>query len=135
MSYVCASTNVDGGRGMATRAVRELELAPVACCTPVAAPDITRDQAATLAAVFKALADPHRVRIINLLANAAEPVCVCDFMPQLGLAQGTVSFHLKKLLDVGLLQREQRGTWAYYSLNREALDRFSTVFEVKEAVR
>jgi ArsR family transcriptional regulator len=121
--------------GMPTRALRQIELAPVACCTPVAAPDITRGQAATLAAVFKALADPHRVRIVNLLANAAEPVCVCDFMPQLGLAQGTVSFHLKKLLDVGLLQREQRGTWAYYSLNREALDRLSTVFEVKEAVR
>src|SRR5436309_11463623 len=122
-------------QGMATRAVRELELAPVACCTPVASPDITRDQAATLAAVFKAFADPHRVRIINLLANAAEPVCVCDFMPQLGLAQGTVSFHLKKLLAVGLLQREQRATWAFYSLKRDALDRLSTVFETKEVVR
>lgn len=115
--------------------VRGLELAPVACCTPVAAPDITAEQAGALAAIFKALADPHRVRIVNLLANTAEPVCVCDFMPQLGLAQGTVSFHLKKLLDVGLLEREQRGTWAYYSLKRDALDRLSTVFEVKEAVR
>ena len=75
--------------------------------------------------VFKALADPHRVRIVNLLANADEPVCVCEFMPQLGLSQGTVSFHLKKLLDVGLLDREQRGTWAYYSLDRDALGRVS----------
>jgi ArsR family transcriptional regulator len=115
--------------------VRELKLAPVACCTPVAAPDITPEQAGALAATFKALADPHRVRIVNLLANAAEPVCVCEFMPQLGLAQGTVSFHLKKLLDVGLLEREQRGTWAYYSLKRDALDRLSTVFEAEEAVR
>ena len=120
---------------MATKALREIELTPVACCTSVAAPHITPEQGATLAAVFKALADPHRVRIVNLLANAAEPVCVCDFMPKLGLAQGTVSFHLKKLLDVGLLEREQRGTWAYYSLNRGALDRLTTVFEVKEAVR
>src|SRR5919202_3392618 len=117
---------------MVNKAVREIELAPVACCTPVAAPDITTDQAATLAAVFKALADPHRVRIVNLLANAVEPVCVCDFMPQLGLSQGTVSFHLKKLLDVGLLEREQRGTWAYYSLNREGLDRLAGVFATKE---
>jgi len=120
---------------MASTLLQEIELAPVACCTPVAAPDITADQAGTLAAVFKALADPHRVRIVNLLANAAEPVCVCDFMPELGLAQGTVSFHLKKLLDAGLLEREQRGTWAYYSLKRDALNQLSAVFEVKEGVR
>jgi ArsR family transcriptional regulator, arsenate/arsenite/antimonite-responsive transcriptional repressor len=100
----------------------------------VAAPDITTDQAETLASIFKALADPHRVRIVNLLANAAEPVCVCDFMPQLGLSQGTVSFHLKKLLAVGLLDREERGTWAYYSLKRDGLDRLATVFDAKEAV-
>ena len=114
---------------------RELVMAPVACCTPVAAPDITDEQAGTLAAIFKALADPNRVRIVNLLANAAEPVCVCDFMPLLGLSQGTVSFHLKKLLDVGLLDREQRGTWAYYSLQRDALDRLAIVFDQKEAAR
>jgi ArsR family transcriptional regulator, arsenate/arsenite/antimonite-responsive transcriptional repressor len=108
--------------------IAEPELSPVACCTPVAAPDITSEQANRLAAIFKALADPHRVRIVNLLANADEPVCVCDFMPRLGLAQGTVSFHLKKLLAVGLLTREERGTWAYYSLDREALSRLADVF-------
>ena len=120
---------------MATKPLEpiELELAPVACCTPVAAPEISKEQAGTLAAVFKALADPHRVRIVNLLANATEPVCVCDFMPHLALAQGTVSFHLKKLLDVGLLEREQRGTWAYYSLRRDALARLADVFDAKEA--
>ena len=112
--------------------VQEIELEPVACCTPVAAPDITGDQAQALAAVFKALADPNRVRIVNLLANASEPVCVCEFMPQLGLAQATVSFHLKKLLAVGLLEREQRGTWAYYSLRRDALERLADVFRAKE---
>src|SRR5438105_14532274 len=101
---------------MTTKLLRKIELAPVACCTPVAAPGITSSQAGALAAVFKALADPHRVRIVNLLANAAEPVCVCDLVPALGLAQGTVSFHLKKLLSAGLLDRERRGTWAYYSL-------------------
>jgi ArsR family transcriptional regulator len=113
---------------------RQVELAPVACCTPVVEPNISPGQASTLAAVFKALADPSRVRIVNLLANAPEPVCVCDFMPLLGLSQGTVSFHLKKLLDVGLLEREQRGTWAYYSLKRDALERLAVVFEDKEVV-
>jgi ArsR family transcriptional regulator len=53
-------------------------------------------------------------------------------MPRLGLSQGTVSFHLKKLLDVGLLEREQRGTWAYYSLNQEGLDRLADVLTMKE---
>jgi ArsR family transcriptional regulator len=118
---------------VATKLIQELDLAPVACCTPVIEPDITADQSRTLAEIFKALADPHRVRIVNLLANAPEPVCVCELMPQLGLAQGTVSFHLKKLLAAGLLEREQRGTWAYYSLKPEALDRLATVFVTKEA--
>jgi ArsR family transcriptional regulator len=116
---------------MATKFIQEIAPAPVACCTPVAAPDITAEQADVLAAIFKALADPHRVRIVNLLANADEPVCVCDFMPPLGLSQGTVSFHLKKLLDVGLLEREQRGTWAYYSLKRDGLDRLADAFAHK----
>ena len=120
---------------MATKLLQGIDPAPVACCTPVAAAGITADQAETLATIFKALADPHRVRIVNLLANAAEPVCVCDLLPQVGLAQGTVSFHLKKLLAIGLLEREERGTWAYYSLKRDALDRLAIVFDAKEAVR
>jgi ArsR family transcriptional regulator, arsenate/arsenite/antimonite-responsive transcriptional repressor len=112
---------------MATKLIQEPPLTPVECCTPMAQPSITEDEAATLASVFKALADPSRVMIVNLLANAAEPVCVCDFMPQLGLSQATVSFHLKKLLDAGLLERERRGTWAHYSLNRDGLDRLADV--------
>lgn len=114
-------------------AVQEMPMATVACCGPVAAADITTEDAANLAAVFKALADPHRIRIVNLLANAEDPVCVCDFMPQLGLSQATVSFHLKKLLDVGLLERAQRGTWAYYSLNRDGLRNVRDAFTTKEA--
>src|SRR6478609_2114748 len=113
--------------------LQEITIAPVACCGPVVAPDITQEQAATLASVFKALADPHRVRIVNLLANAEEPVCACDFMPLLGLSQATVSFHLKRLLAVGLLEREQRGTLAYYSLHRAGLAGLRDVFSTKEA--
>src|SRR5438128_1708162 len=114
-----------------TTLAEPIDLAPVACCTAVAAPDITSEQAVTLASVFKALADPHRVRIVNLLANADEPVCVCEFMPLLGLSQGTVSFHLKKLLDAGLLGREQRATWASYSPKRAALANLPTVLAMK----
>jgi len=120
---------------MVTKLTEEIPLAPAACCTPVAALGITEAQAETLATVFKALADPHRVRIVNLLANAPEPVCVCEFMPQLNLSQATVSFHLKKLLLAGLLDRQERGTWAYYSLQRESLDRLTRVFDTKEATK
>jgi len=108
--------------------------AALACCSPVATPDITTDEARTLASSFKALADPHRVRIVNLLANAEAPVCVCDFMPQLGLAQPTVSFHLAKLHRAGLLDREQRGTWAYYSLNRSALGRLAGALDLERGM-
>ena len=68
---------------------------------------------------------------MNVLANAAEPVCVCEFMPQLELSQGTVSFHLKKLLDAGLLEREQRGKWAYFSLKRDAVEKLAAVADLK----
>ena len=115
--------------------IQEMSIAPVTCCSPVASPGITQEEAATLASVFKALSDPHRVRIVNLLANAEEPVCVCDFVPLLGLSQATVSFHLKKLLAVGLLEREQRGTWAYYSLNRAGLAGLRDVFTTQGGVR
>ena len=102
---------------------------PAACCTPVAAPGMGEAEAGTLATLFKALADPHRVRIVNILANSDRPVCVCDFQPLLGLSQPTVSFHLKKLLQAGLVTRAQRGTWAHYELDRGALRGVARAFE------
>lgn len=115
-----------------TRELTVLE-APAACCTPLAATGMSDADAETTATVFKALADPGRVRIVNLLATAPGPVCVCDLTPALGLSQPTVSFHLKKLVQAGLLEREQRGSWAFYSVNRAALERLSTVFELEGA--
>ena len=113
----------------------ELELAPAACCAPLAKPDITPADAGVTARLFKALADPHRVLIVNLLANSKEPVCVCDLTARLDLSQPTVSFHLKKLVNAGLLDREQRGVWAYYSLKREALRSLARTFNSKGASR
>ena len=115
--------------------IQEIDLAPVACCTPVVTPNITGEQAQTLSAIFKALADPHRVRIVNLLATSPEPVCVCEFTEPLGLSQPTVSHHLKKLMDAGLLDREQRGTWAYYSLRRDALGGLAAALDLQGASR
>ena len=106
-----------------------------ACCQPLAAPRLTDDEAEATAALFKALADPARVRIVNLLATNAAAVCACEFVPTLGLAQATVSHHLKKLTDAGLLEREQRGKWAYFSLNPEASARLAGLVEFPEVVR
>lgn len=114
------------------RALEMVEL-PAACCAPLAATGMSQEDAEITSRVFKALGDPHRVRIVNLLANAPGPACVCDLTPELGLSQPTVSFHLKKLVQVGLLTREQRGVWAYYSIDREALGRLATIFDVEEA--
>lgn len=108
---------------------------PIACCAPVGAQQLSDEEAEATAQLFKALADPHRLRIVNLLANAGEAVCVCDITETVGLSQPTVSFHLKKLVNSGLLDREKRATWAYYSLNRKALDRLSTVVKIKGGAR
>ena len=104
---------------------------PTACCAPLAAATISGDEAEATAALFKALADPARVFIVNALARSSEPVCACEFEPALGLSQPTVSHHLKKLTDAGLLDREQRGKWAYFSLRRDAVETLAAVADLK----
>jgi len=93
------------------------------CCSPLVRPTLSEEQAVELERLFKALADRHRVRILNLLAGADDAVCVCKLMPALGLAQPTVSYHLKLLVDSGLLERERRGRFGYYRIAQGALDR------------
>ncbi len=102
---------------------------PVLCCAPLAGPTISEDEAHATAELFKALSDPHRVKIVNLLATASEPVCVCDINAQVDLSQPTISFHLKKLAGAGLLTRAQRGTWAYYSLDDNAMKKLASVVQ------
>jgi ArsR family transcriptional regulator len=102
--------------------------APAACCTPLAGPRMSDADAVATASVFKALGDPGRVRIMNLLATAGGEACVCDLTTALGLSQPTVSHHLRKLTDAGILRREQRGVWAYYSIEPGVLDRLGAVF-------
>jgi ArsR family transcriptional regulator, arsenate/arsenite/antimonite-responsive transcriptional repressor len=106
-----------------------------ACCAPLAAPTLSDAEAGATARLFKALADPHRVRIVNLLATTAEPVCVCDLTEALGISQPTTSHHLKKLVDAGLLRREQRGVWAYYSLDPDATRSLAAVVDLQGARR
>src|SRR5687768_7121581 len=75
----------------------------IACCVPLAAPALNEKEALATAELFRALGDPARVRIVNLLATSAEPVCACELYEPLGLSQPTVSHHLKKLVEAGLL--------------------------------
>ena len=105
------------------------------CCAPLGAPTLSGVEAEATARLFKALADPHRVKIINLLATSPEPVCVCEFTGPLRLSQPTVSHHLKKLVQAGLLTREQRGTWAYYSLKHDALGSLAATLDLQGASR
>jgi ArsR family transcriptional regulator, arsenate/arsenite/antimonite-responsive transcriptional repressor len=104
------------------------------CCVPLGSPALADDEAEATARVFKALGDPARVKILSLVATAAEPVCACEFTPALGLTQATVSHHLKKLTEIGLLDREQRGKWAYFSLNEDALEQLAGLIRIPEAV-
>jgi ArsR family transcriptional regulator len=98
-------------------------LTPIECCAPLAAPVLSEDEAVATAALFAALGHPARVRIVNLLAAGGEPVCLCNLLAPLALAQATVSQHLKRLVEAGLVRREERGKWSYFSLNPEAFER------------
>jgi ArsR family transcriptional regulator len=105
----------------------------IECCAPLGAPVLDEQEALATADLFRALGDPARVRIVNLVATSPEPLCACELYEPLGLSQPTVSHHLKKLVDAGLLEREQRGRWAYFSLKRDAVDKLAAVADLKGA--
>jgi ArsR family transcriptional regulator len=103
----------------------------MAGCVPLAAPALSNEEAEATARLFAALGDPARVKIVNLLATNREPVCICNLTRPLGLAQPTVSHHMKKLVEAGLLEREQRGKWAFFSLNQEAAGKLAGLIDLK----
>jgi ArsR family transcriptional regulator len=111
----------------AVRAAPDLPLA-TACCTPLLNEPITASQAADLARLLKALADPTRLRLVSMVAaHDGGEACVCDLTGPLGLTQPTVSHHLKILVDAGIFTRDKRGVWAYYAVVPSALDALSAV--------
>jgi ArsR family transcriptional regulator, arsenate/arsenite/antimonite-responsive transcriptional repressor len=93
-----------------------------ACCSPISGGVLDEAAAEQLARVFRALGDRHRVRLLSLIAasNGGE-ACICDLTAPLGLAQPTVSHHMKQLVEAGLVTREQRGKWAYYRVVPQAM--------------
>ena len=106
----------------------------ISCCRPLGSPALSDEEAQASAALFRTLADPARVKIVNLLATSEEPVCACEFEPALRLSQPTVSHHLKKLTEAGLVEREQRGKWAYFSLKPEASSQLERLVRITEVV-
>ncbi len=91
------------------------------CCTPPGISTVTEPEAETYAAWFKVLADPTRIRILNLLAQSDEPVCVCDITDHFPLGQPTISHHLKVLRDMRFVVAERRGTFMHYRVNQDCL--------------
>src|SRR5216684_3712707 len=88
------------------------------CCVAVA-PPLPAARADELAALFKALADPTRVQMLHMLKAASEPICVCDFTAAFDLGQPTISHHVARLKDAGLVSSFKRGVWSFYSLRAD----------------
>ena len=111
----------------------DMELAPKQkrpagspCCEPVVYPDVERQEAERMAQIAKALADPVRLQLVDVLRKHAGKVCVCELVPLFDLAQPTVSHHLKLLRQAGIVDSERRGLWAYYYVKPEALEELSS---------
>ena len=103
-----------------------------ACRAPLARRPLSVAEATDLSRVLKAIADPARLRLLSLVAaHAGSEACVCDLTEPLGLSQPTVSHHLKVLVDAGLLTREKRGVWAYFTLVPGALDSLAAVLTTR----
>src|ERR1700759_5527649 len=92
------------------------------CCEPVVYPDVEREHAYRMAEVAKALGDPIRLQLVDVLRKQAGKVCVCELVPLFDVSQPTVSHHLKKLRDAGIVDSERRGLWAYYFVVPGALN-------------
>ena len=110
----------------------DLELAPKRkraagerCCEPVVYPDVEREQALRMAAVARALGDPIRLQLVDVLRRHAGQVCVCELVPLFDVSQPTLSHHLKRLRQAGIVDSERRGLWAYYYVDPEALEELS----------
>ena len=99
------------------------------CCAPVTTTGFTEEHAENLARVLKAIADPARLQILNVIRTSeSTEACVCDITAALNLSQPTISYHLKKMLEIGLLTKEKRGYWNWYSINDEQLAGLQEIF-------
>jgi ArsR family transcriptional regulator len=107
---------------------------PLACRTPVAGSSLDDTGAVELERLLSSIADRHRLRILNMLVRAAgSPICVCEFTAELELSQQNASYHLKQLVDAGVISRERRGRYSFYSLVDGALGQIAALVSVPDA--
>lgn len=122
MSEVATDIDIRQHRSVSKSLLSLTPTETVACCSPLTATPLSREQAEKVAPLLKAMADPVRLRLLSLVAaHEGGEACVCDLNDAFDLSQPTISHHLKVLHEAGLLGREKRGTWVYYSVRREAL--------------
>jgi ArsR family transcriptional regulator len=95
------------------------------CCEPLVYPDVQGEQAIRIAEVAKALGDPIRLQLVDVLRQHAGKVCVCELVPLFDISQPTLSHHLKKLRTAGIVDSERKGLWAYYYVIPDALEELS----------
>ncbi|WP_091305590.1 ArsR/SmtB family transcription factor [Amycolatopsis tolypomycina] len=117
---------------VAPAAADSVECAPH-CSVPLNTPRLSHDEATQLSSVFKALAHPTRVQLMNLLLGSRFAVCAYDLQVAMGMPQSTISHHLKLLVGSGLVHRQQRGIWAYFSINTDAMRALGLVINLDDA--
>jgi len=105
---------------------------PVDCCTPLAGSSLGEREAVELERLLRSVADRCRLRILNMLVRARAPVCVCELTAELALPQQNVSYHLKQLVEAGVIVRERRGRYSYYALVEGALDHIAALVALPE---
>jgi ArsR family transcriptional regulator, arsenate/arsenite/antimonite-responsive transcriptional repressor len=117
----CRFVGQDGGV-TTTRTLPLLEQAAEPCCEPLAAGRLDVGQATDLARRLKVLADPTRLRLLSMLLDSEHgEACTCDLVDPLGLSQPTVTHHLQRMAEVGIVHGERRGRWTYYSVDKAAV--------------
>ncbi|HET8661983.1 MAG TPA: metalloregulator ArsR/SmtB family transcription factor [Micromonosporaceae bacterium] len=115
-----------------SKQIRRLPLLDAVCCEPLAREPLDSNQAATLAPMFKALGDPVRLRLLSMIASTAGgEACVCDLTGPFDVTGPTISHHLRVLREAGLIEGERRGTWVYYRVVPDVLDRLAGILTVE----
>jgi ArsR family transcriptional regulator len=115
-------------RGVVNQELPVIDVGAASCCEPLACEPLGQAGAGELAALFKAVADPVRLRLLSLIAcHDGGESCVCDLLEAFDVTAPSVSYHLKILREAGLISSERRGTWVYYRINPEIMARMSAI--------
>lgn len=122
MSDIAPGIDICQYHGVSKSVLTLTPVETVACCSPLVREPLSSEQAERVAPLFKALADPVRLRLVSIVAGSeGGEACVCDLNDAFDLSQPTISHHLKVLHEAGLLDRTKRGVWVYYAVRREVL--------------